>query len=285
MTSVDESTWWEFTNYGKSEGDLYSIAIHEIGHALVFNPGHDGFAGFREAEEVRDSIVKAYYGSFPYVDSFDHLVGSIDPISKRGGFGNDGIEDGRWLVTKLHLLVAQATGYVLRDTSPFRELSLPDEPLAEGSVGVLYTHTMNVVGGIPAYYWTIDSGALPDGLSLDSFTGTISGTPQESGRFEFTIRVRDNTEGDPGVTHTATLDIEFPQDLGPYDVDNDGRISRSEVVAAARDYFAQRLSKDDVDKIGHALLRVWMIQFPGRASAAPSRKIPHLNLPLHQGKR
>ena len=39
MTSVDESTWWEFTNYGKSEGDLYSIAIHEIGHALVFNPG------------------------------------------------------------------------------------------------------------------------------------------------------------------------------------------------------------------------------------------------------
>ena len=198
---------------------------------------------------MRDSIVKAYYGSFPYVDSFDHLVGSIDPISKRGGFGNDGIEDGRWLVTKLHLLVAQATGYVLRDTSPFRELSIPDEPLAGGSVGAAYTHTMNVVGGIPAYYWTIDSGALPAGLSLDSFTGTISGTPQESGRFEFTIRVRDNTEGNPGVTHTATLDIELPQDLGPYDVDNDGRISRSEVVAAARDYFAQRLSKDDAIRL------------------------------------
>ena len=104
---------------------------------------------------------------------------------------------GRELVTKFDLLIAQATGYVLRDTSPFRDLSLPDEPLAEGSVGALYTHTMNAVGGIPAYYWTIDSGALPGGLSLDSFTGTISGTPQESGRFEFTIRVRDNTEGNP----------------------------------------------------------------------------------------
>ena len=44
-------------------------------------------------------------------------------------------------------------------------------------------------------------------MSLDSFTGTISGTPQESGTFEFTIRVRDNTEGNPGVVRAVTLKI------------------------------------------------------------------------------
>ena len=152
----------------------------------------------------------AYYGSYPRMSDAHHFFDSIDPISRRGVFGNgDGGEGalGRWLLTKFDLLIAQAIGYVLRDTSPFRELSLLDEPLADGSVGTLYTHTMNVVGGIPAYYWTIDSGALPDGLSLDSFTGTMSGTPQGSGTFEFTIRVRDNTEGNSGVLRAVTLNV------------------------------------------------------------------------------
>ena len=208
-TSPDEDTWWERTNYGDYPSDLYSIALHEMGHAVVFNDCHDGFADFFEVREVRDPVVMAYYGSYPVMNENHHLLG-IDPISGRGAYGdeNNGITpDGRWIVTKLDLLIAQATGYVLRDTSPFRELSLLDEPLAEGSVGTLYTHTMNVVGGIPAYYWTIDSGDLPNGLSLDSFTGTISGTPQESGAFEFTIRVRDYTEGNSGVTRSATLNI------------------------------------------------------------------------------
>ena len=209
IISLDEDEWWM---HGVVEmGDLYPVAIHEIGHALVFSSCQDGFAGFHEAGEVRDDEVRDYYGSYPRTDHYHHFIdGTNDPISKRGAFGNewDGeTPDGRWLVTKLHLLVAQAVGYTLRDTSPFRELSLLDEPLVEGSAGVLYTHTLNVVGGIPAYYWTIEKGALPDGLSLDSFTGTISGTPQKPGTFDFTIRVQDSTEGSLGVIRAVSLNI------------------------------------------------------------------------------
>ena len=109
-------------------GDLYPVAIHEIGHALVFSSCQDGFAGFHEAGEVRDDEVRDYYGSYPRTDHYHHFIdGTNDPISKRGAFGNewDGeTPDGRWLVTKLHLLVAQAVGYTLRDTSPFRETVL-----------------------------------------------------------------------------------------------------------------------------------------------------------------
>ena len=197
IISLDEDEWWK---HGVVEmGDLYPVAIHEIGHALAFNGCQDGFAEFHETGELSDAAVRAYYGSYPRLDHYSHFIdGTNDPISKRGAFGNewDGeTPDGRWLVTKLHLLVAQAVGFTLRDTTPFRELSILDEPLAEGSAGAPYTHTMNAVGGIPAYYWTIDSGALSQGLSLDSFTGTISGTPQEPGTFDFTIRVQDSTEG------------------------------------------------------------------------------------------
>ena len=208
ITAVDDDDWWQARNYGDVPNDLYSIALHEIGHALVFNPGHDGFSGFKDALEVRAPALKAYYGSDPRLDRYDHLFDSIDPTSRRGAFGNEyggEMVGGRWLMTKFDLLVAQAIGYVLRDTSPFRELSLADEPLSEGRVGDEYVHTMDVVGGIPTYFWSIDSGELPEGLSLNSFTGTISGTPTEFGTFGFTIRLRDQTEGHPGVTRDVTL--------------------------------------------------------------------------------
>ena len=237
--------WWQANNRGSVPRDLYAGTLHEGGHALVFMGSNclDGFAPFYEAREVRDATVKAYYGSYPRMDRYGHLAeGTIDPASKRGGFGREFQGEtprGQALVTKLDLLIAQATGYVLRDTSPFRELSLPDEPLAEGRGDTSYTHTMNAVGGIPAYYWTIDSGALPGGLSLDSFTGTISGTPQESGTFEFTIRVRDNAEGNPGVTHTATLNIEPPPDdcagSAVADASNAGLVSDCRALLVARD--------------------------------------------------
>ena len=210
---LSDEEWWKATNFSQDGFDFYSISLHEIGHALVFNPGYDEFAKFKKKGYIDDPIVEDYYGIAPKISPGlpDHLPGTIDPASKRGAYGNEyhgEMPSGRWILTKGHLLIAQAIGYTLRDTSPFRDLSLPDELLGEGSTGTLYTHTMNAVGGIPAYYWTIDSGALPDGLSLDSFTGTISGTPTESGTFEFTIRVQDNTEGNPGVTRAATLNIE-----------------------------------------------------------------------------
>ena len=210
LTSLDEEDWWYAEGGFNTEGDLYSVALHEIGHALVFDRGHDGFAKFHRVAEVRDATVEAYYGTYPLMDDNHHFVEAVDPISKRGAFGNEygrEVAGGRWLVTKFDLLVAQATGYVLRDTSPFLELSLPESGLAEGNFGDEYAHTMNVVGGIPAYYWAIDSGTLPQGLSLDSFTGTISGIPVETGSFEFEVKVCDSYEGSPCVVRQATLVI------------------------------------------------------------------------------
>ena len=209
MTSLPDEEWWKGTNFGDVQNDLYSIVFHEIGHALVFNPGYDEFDKFKELGYVKDPAVKNYYDFYPAIDRFDHLPETIDPVSRRGAYGNEyggEMPPGRWLITKGHLLIAQAIGYTLRETSPFTPLSIAAAP-SEGTLDAPYSYTANVSGGTPAYYWSIESGTLPEGLSIDSFTGTISGTPRRHGTFNFTISVSDYDETTSRVTRTLTLTI------------------------------------------------------------------------------
>lgn len=55
-------------------------------------------------------------------------------------------------------------------------------------VGSPFSYTLQATGGIHPFVWSVFSGALPNGLSLDQ-TGTISGTPTTNGLFTFTIQV------------------------------------------------------------------------------------------------
>src|SRR5271165_409752 len=58
--------------------------------------------------------------------------------------------------------------------------------------GVAYDHFLSLLpSGVPPYVFSISAGALPTGLSLNSSTAEITGTPSVSGLFNFTARVTD----------------------------------------------------------------------------------------------
>jgi len=58
-------------------------------------------------------------------------------------------------------------------------------------VGLSYYIPLFAQGGMLPYQWSIEKGALPWGLSLDSSHGVIRGEPESPGRFEITLKVTD----------------------------------------------------------------------------------------------
>ena len=75
--------------------------------------------------------------------------------------------------------------------SPLAKLSIQTVGLPAGLAGTAYAASLKVAGGVGPYNWQVSSGALPQGLSLDRSSGTISGTTLHSGDFSFTASVTD----------------------------------------------------------------------------------------------
>lgn len=70
-------------------------------------------------------------------------------------------------------------------------LAITTTTLANAIKGTAYSQKINATGGTPSYTWSITSGNLPTGLTLNSSSGTISGTPTTAGGFSFTVMLRD----------------------------------------------------------------------------------------------
>jgi hypothetical protein len=55
-----------------------------------------------------------------------------------------------------------------------------------------YSQTLQASGGVKPYSWSLTAGSLPPGLTLNSATGTVSGTPTSRGTWTFTILAQDS---------------------------------------------------------------------------------------------
>ena len=80
-------------------------------------------------------------------------------------------------------------------------------PLVSGTVNQAYNVTLVTSGGTPTLSWSVVSGALPVGVTLNPSTGQLSGTPTTQGPSTFTIRVRDSGAPQQSDEQAFTLAI------------------------------------------------------------------------------
>jgi hypothetical protein len=82
-------------------------------------------------------------------------------------------------------------------------LTITTTSLPAGKVGVAYSQTLQAAGGTPPYTWSISSGTLPPGLTLNPYTGVINGVPTVAGTSSFAVTVTDSA----GATAAKLLSI------------------------------------------------------------------------------
>ncbi|WP_397383790.1 beta strand repeat-containing protein, partial [Prosthecobacter sp.] len=98
----------------------------------------------------------------------------------------------------------QGTRAVTLQICPVISLS-PTTP-ATGTVGVAYSQTITASGGSASYTYALVSGTLPAGLTLNTSTGVVSGTPTTPSSGSVTIRATDanGCQGTQALTFTTS---------------------------------------------------------------------------------
>jgi len=116
--------------------------------------------------------------------------------------------------------------YATNDMWRLHFVTTPDLPPAQQLLP--YEVTLDTRGGTGSNTFSITGGALPNGLSLDSTTGVLSGVPADTGWFTFTANVDDDNsnywdESDYSLYVETTPQI-------PGDLDINGELTIADLI-------------------------------------------------------
>ena len=91
---------------------------------------------------------------------------------------------------------------------PITPPEITTDSLPDGTYATSYTKTLGATGGTGTYNtWTIAAGALPPGVTLNTSTGVLSGTPTKAGVYTVSFTVTDsNTKTSATRSYTVAID-------------------------------------------------------------------------------
>jgi hypothetical protein len=92
--------------------------------------------------------------------------------------------------------------------------SIITSSLLSATVGTAYAQSVVASGGQKPYNWSVSSG-LPNGLSINATTGSISGTPSVSGTFNFTVTATDSSSPKKTASQGLSLTVVQPTSTSP----------------------------------------------------------------------
>jgi len=93
---------------------------------------------------------------------------------------------------------------IIRTTPLGNAPTITTSTLPAGRIGQAYNQTLQATGTTPIT-WAIQSGALPAGVTLNTATGALTGTPTVAGNFSFTVHAQ-NAVGNNSRTLSITVE-------------------------------------------------------------------------------
>lgn len=152
-------------------------------------------------------MLDASGGSAPY--TYKVTTGSLPPglsLSTAGMLSGTPTAGGSFTFAVTATDAANSTGsqpYSITVSAP--DISVTPPSLSAAQVNVSYKQELTASGGTAPYSYKVTAGSLPDGLTFDDATATLSGTPTAGGSFPFTVTVTDSSTGSGPYTYSITL--------------------------------------------------------------------------------
>jgi len=189
--------------WGANTSQSYSLLINS---ALVITntPPPNGIVGVAYSANLT-----AVNGTPPYFWSATGLPPGLTLNSLTGAIGGTPTAAGTFPVTATVTDAAEASAVAQYSVVINPRLAITSQPLPNSIVGFGYFSILTAANGSPPYSWT--ASGLPPGLTLNSSTGTVTGTPTTAGTFSVTVQVIDSTL----VTASAVYSVVILPPLPP----------------------------------------------------------------------
>ncbi len=107
-----------------------------------------------------------------------------------------------------------ATASVTITPPPPPPVIISTTSLSNATAGAAYSNSLNATGGTPPYTWTLFSGSLPAGITMQS-AGSLSGTTSKTGLFTITVAVTDSSTQKQTSSAALTLTVNSAVGTGP----------------------------------------------------------------------
>jgi len=98
-----------------------------------------------------------------------------------------------------------AVGGVYTLTIAAPSVTVSPATLPNPAIASAYSQTISAANGTAPYTYAVTAGALPTGLSLNTTTGVLSGTPTAGGTFNFTITATDANSFTASRAYSVTI--------------------------------------------------------------------------------
>jgi hypothetical protein len=116
------------------------------------------------------------------------------------------------LVMLAGIFVAFANTTRAQETAPAypSPLTITSESLPAATLGQQYRVKLQATGGTPDYRWVISGGDLPDGVTLDPYSGELSGVVSKKDKYYFTVKVTDSSRLAQTFSKDFSLSVVMP---------------------------------------------------------------------------